>query len=145
MDVFLAVFGLFPISFFAFVASERVNVIHQARVGRGIVFGDYLNQQWVDTDWTKGSYSTTTVPVSDELTTALEIADAVAKEFATDPARQYITGLSMGGYGTWDALVRNPDRFAAARDRLVAPDQMGTLFKAMGLAAPGWPDGAGFS
>ncbi|MBS1959280.1 MAG: hypothetical protein JST80_07415 [Bdellovibrionales bacterium] len=48
MDVFLAAFGLFPISFFAFVASERVNVIHQARVGRGIVFGDYLSQQWID-------------------------------------------------------------------------------------------------
>jgi poly(3-hydroxybutyrate) depolymerase len=73
-----------------------------------------LNQQWVDTDWTKGSYSTTTVPISDELTTALELADAIAKEFSTDPTRQYITGLSMGGYGTWDAVARNPDRFAAA-------------------------------
>jgi poly(3-hydroxybutyrate) depolymerase len=70
--------------------------------------------QWVNTDWGKGSYSTTTVTVSDQLTTALEIVDAVAKEFGTDPARQYITGLSMGGYGTWDAIIRNPDRFAAA-------------------------------
>ncbi|WAT16943.1 SAM-dependent methyltransferase [Aurantiacibacter sp. MUD11] len=32
-----------------------------------------------------------------------------------------------------------------ARDRLVAPEQMGELFKVLGLAAPGWPDGAGFS
>lgn len=72
------------------------------------------DKQWVDTPWGDGSYSTTTVAVSDQLTTALEIADAVATEFATDPARQYITGLSMGGYGTWDAIVRNPDRFAAA-------------------------------
>ncbi|MDR2858374.1 MAG: SAM-dependent methyltransferase [Novosphingobium sp.] len=32
----------------------------------------------------------------------------------------------------------------AARNRLAAPDQMGTLFKVMGLAAPGWPAGAGF-
>ena len=72
------------------------------------------DKQWVDTNWGLGSYSTTTVPVSDQLTTALEIADAVAKEFVTDPARQYITGLSMGGYGTWDAIVRNPNRFAAA-------------------------------
>jgi hypothetical protein len=52
--------------------------------------------------------------VSDPLTTALEIADAIASEFVTDPARQYITGLSMGGYGTWDSIIRNPDRFAAA-------------------------------
>ncbi len=70
-------------------------------------------KQWVDTDWGLGSYSTTSVAVSDQLTTALEIADAIAKEFSTDPARQYITGLSMGGYGAWDAVVRNPDRFAA--------------------------------
>ncbi|QDM40855.1 SAM-dependent methyltransferase [Altererythrobacter sp. TH136] len=32
----------------------------------------------------------------------------------------------------------------ASRDRLIAGDQMGTLFKVMGLAAPGWPRGAGF-
>jgi NADH dehydrogenase [ubiquinone] 1 alpha subcomplex assembly factor 7 len=32
----------------------------------------------------------------------------------------------------------------AARDRLVDEGQMGTLFKVMGLAAPAWPDGAGF-
>jgi len=32
----------------------------------------------------------------------------------------------------------------AARDRLIAGDQMGTLFKVMGLAAPGWPRGVGF-
>lgn len=72
------------------------------------------NQQWVDTPWADGSYSTTTVPISDELTTALEIADDVAMEFEIDPARHYITGLSMGGYGTWDAILRNPMRFAAA-------------------------------
>lgn len=46
------------------------------------------------------------------------------------------------------ALARAaPDRaeeIAAARDRLVAPEQMGALFKVMGLAAPDWPDGAGF-
>ena len=32
----------------------------------------------------------------------------------------------------------------AARHRLVAPEQMGTLFKALALAAPGWPVPAGF-
>ena len=32
----------------------------------------------------------------------------------------------------------------AAKARLIREDQMGTLFKVMGLAAPGWPDGAGF-
>ena len=32
----------------------------------------------------------------------------------------------------------------AARDRLIASEQMGTLFKVMGLGAPGWPLGVGF-
>jgi NADH dehydrogenase [ubiquinone] 1 alpha subcomplex assembly factor 7 len=32
----------------------------------------------------------------------------------------------------------------AARDRLIADDQMGTLFKVMGLAGTGWPRGVGF-
>jgi NADH dehydrogenase [ubiquinone] 1 alpha subcomplex assembly factor 7 len=31
----------------------------------------------------------------------------------------------------------------AARDRLVQPDQMGDLFKVLGVAGTGWPDGAG--
>ena len=31
-----------------------------------------------------------------------------------------------------------------ARDRLTAPGQMGSLFKVLALAAPGWPDPAGF-
>ena len=34
---------------------------------------------------------------------------------------------------------------AAARDRLTGDEQMGTLFKVMGLASPDWPDGAGFA
>ncbi len=33
----------------------------------------------------------------------------------------------------------------AAKERLVAPDQMGELFKVMGLAAPHWPDGEAFA
>lgn len=48
MQAALAILGLFPVSFFAFVCSERLNVTHQARVGRAISFGEYLNQQWVD-------------------------------------------------------------------------------------------------
>ena len=31
-----------------------------------------------------------------------------------DPNRIYAMGLSMGGYGTWDAIQRRPDFFAAA-------------------------------
>lgn len=36
------------------------------------------------------------------------------------------------------------ESLAIARDRLIGEGQMGALFKVMGLAAPRWPDGAGF-
>jgi len=47
-----------------------------------------------------------------------------------------------------DALSEFAPEHAAAiriaKDRLIEPSQMGTLFKVMGLAAPDWPGGAGF-
>jgi predicted peptidase len=45
---------------------------------------------------------------------AVDLVKAIEKEFSIDPNRIYITGLSMGGYGTWDIIVRHPDMFAAA-------------------------------
>ncbi len=36
------------------------------------------------------------------------------KEFNVDAHRIYITGLSLGGFGTWDMIGRYPDLFAAA-------------------------------
>jgi lysophospholipase L1-like esterase len=45
---------------------------------------------------------------------ALGALEAIAKEFSVDPNRLYITGLSMGGYGTWDAITRTPQKWAAA-------------------------------
>ena len=41
--------------------------------------------------------------------------DALQKQYTTiDPNRLYVTGLSMGGYGTWEAIERWPNYFAAA-------------------------------
>jgi predicted peptidase len=36
-----------------------------------------------------------------------------ASEFKTDPARLYLTGVSMGGYGVWHFASQYPGRFAA--------------------------------
>ncbi|MFO0830471.1 MAG: prolyl oligopeptidase family serine peptidase [Phycisphaerales bacterium] len=44
---------------------------------------------------------------------ALEAMDFVAREFKTDPRRQYLTGHSMGGHGTWQLGCLYPERFAA--------------------------------
>jgi len=42
------------------------------------------------------------------------------------------------------AVPQQAAAIEAQMRRLVDDDQMGTLFKVMGLVAPGWPDGAGF-
>lgn len=44
----------------------------------------------------------------------LALIDAACKEFRIDENRIYLTGLSMGGYGTWEIISRKPERFAAA-------------------------------
>ena len=44
----------------------------------------------------------------------MELIAKLEKENSIDPARIYLGGLSMGGYGTWDLLARYPKRFAAA-------------------------------
>lgn len=44
---------------------------------------------------------------------ALAVLDAASAEFGGDPDRTYATGMSMGGYGTWEAALLEPGRFAA--------------------------------
>ena len=44
----------------------------------------------------------------------LRLLDHTQAKFAVDPGRVYVTGLSMGGYGTWHLVVDHPERFAAA-------------------------------
>lgn len=44
---------------------------------------------------------------------ALAALDESMKEFHGDHKRVYLTGLSMGGYGTWDLATKFPPRFAA--------------------------------
>lgn len=56
------------------------------------------------------------------------------KEFNFDVNRTYLTGLSMGGYGTWYTSLRYPDLFAA-----IAPVcGGGMVWKAGALNMPVW-------
>ena len=72
------------------------------------------NMQWVDTPWANGNYSVENVPISKPMTAAVELLDSIIASYSINTDRQYVTGLSMGGFGTWDLLMRFPDRFAAA-------------------------------
>jgi predicted peptidase len=44
---------------------------------------------------------------------ALDALDAATAEFKGVKTHTYLTGLSMGGYGTWDLASRHPGKFAA--------------------------------
>lgn len=43
----------------------------------------------------------------------MAILDTVLKEYSVDRSRQYLTGLSQGGHGTWVLGARHADRWAA--------------------------------
>lgn len=69
------------------------------------------DKQWVDVPWTKGSYKQP--EISEPLRLALELTESLVKELPIDPDRVYVMGMSMGGFGAVDAVMRKPDLFAA--------------------------------
>ena len=48
------------------------------------------------------------------LDTLVALLDDIEASHRVDPSQIYLTGLSMGGYGTWALATRQPERFAAA-------------------------------
>ena len=48
------------------------------------------------------------------LDAVLALTTEMSKSNPVDPKRFYVTGLSMGGYGTWSLLARAPEKIAAA-------------------------------
>jgi predicted peptidase len=70
--------------------------------------------RWVNVPAQTGSYTLQPQP-SDSLRLAVEIVNSIVDEYAgVDPGRIYVTGISSGGYGTWEAIERWPRLFAAA-------------------------------
>ncbi len=70
------------------------------------------SERWVDVSWADKK-STPQGPPTTDLLAAIAALQAVIASEAVDPARIYLTGLSMGGFGTWDLAARQPARFAA--------------------------------
>ena len=70
------------------------------------------NQKWVDTDWKQDEQifpEDPTVPMS----VVMQLIDSILFNYPIDATRIYITGLSMGGFGTWDLACRLNSRIAA--------------------------------
>lgn len=60
-----------------------------------------------------GSYEMNPEP-SESGEATLELIEKIISENSIDTSRIYITGLSMGGFGTWEFIARKPNLFAAA-------------------------------
>ena len=45
--------------------------------------------------------------------TVMVLIDEIGEKYNIDQSRVYLTGLSMGGYGTWSIACTYPERFAA--------------------------------
>ncbi|MBR5858470.1 MAG: prolyl oligopeptidase family serine peptidase, partial [Clostridia bacterium] len=71
------------------------------------------NHQWVDTPWVNGAYSIDAVPESNEMKAVVELIANISAKYSVDSDRIYAAGISMGGFATWDALMRHNDLFAA--------------------------------
>jgi predicted peptidase len=69
--------------------------------------------QWVPVAFNNGSYSVEKRPPSESIGLLGEIVDDLLATKPIDRNRIYVVGTSMGGYGAWDFVLRNPDLPAA--------------------------------
>ena len=72
------------------------------------------DQQWVNTPWGKKEPHEFHSEPSASMASLIEVVEGLLKDPRVDTSRVYVTGVSMGGYGTWDLAMRRPEWFAAA-------------------------------
>jgi len=69
-------------------------------------------ERWADVDWSR-AVPRMSEDISKSGAAVMELLESFAAEHAVDRSRIYISGLSMGGYGSWDLMIRFPEIFAA--------------------------------
>ena len=72
-----------------------------------------LDERWVDVVWDERVHRMPEHP-SESMGLLMGLLTELMLDSRVDPNRVYLTGLSMGGFGTWDLIARWPDTFAAA-------------------------------
>ncbi len=93
-------------------ATDEMMVMHPAIV---IAPQCPLNISWSNFSGTKDDIAMTLQPQPTKpMQLVIELIHQIIKKLPVDTNRIYITGLSMGGYGTYDAIERYPNLFAAA-------------------------------
>lgn len=71
------------------------------------------DNQWVDVPIENGNYSVSEVPESNELRAVVALLEKVQTDFSIDSKNISVVGVSMGGYGAWDLLMRHNEIFTA--------------------------------
>ncbi len=71
------------------------------------------NQRWVEIDWRLDSHKQSE-KLSTPLKLTIELLNFFKKNTNIDKNKIFVTGLSMGGFGTWELLSRLPNEFACA-------------------------------
>jgi predicted peptidase len=72
-----------------------------------------MDERWVDVSWADKTSTPQAAKPTTDLAAAMAMIEAVLKDEPVDLRRVYLTGISMGGFGTWDLASRMPDLFAA--------------------------------
>lgn len=90
-------------------ATDRNLMLHPALV---IVPQCPERMSW--SSFTRGEQLKLDPTPSEPMELLISLIHKLIKTIPVDSTRIYITGLSMGGYGTYDAIERYPDLFAAA-------------------------------
>lgn len=70
-------------------------------------------KQWVEVPWSEKKSRPMAKEPGDMLAAAMAVLEQAIKEQPIDQSRIYLTGLSMGGYGSWEMAMRQPKLFAA--------------------------------
>ena len=83
------------------------------------------NARWVEVDWNLPETHQAPEKPDDQMKVVLKILDKTLADEQVDQSRIYLTGLSMGGYGTWDLAMRKPQLFAAVAPICAGADNDG--------------------
>ena len=71
------------------------------------------DKKWLEVDWTAKTDPVSPDEPTAQLGTVMEMIERTIKEEQIDRDRIYLTGLSMGGFGSFDLASRHPEWFAA--------------------------------
>ena len=70
-------------------------------------------EQWVEQNWNDKESAPIAETPSVQMQMAMAVLDQSLKTLPIDRSRIYLTGLSMGGFGSWELAMRRPELFAA--------------------------------